>query len=448
MKLSACHSHLHTPHTIAQFRLVARRGDMSSEPSAPTRQLLPGPSGDKLQMAPAIEAIGSASYRVSWRQNIGSCRPRLTWNLLLIRPPPAMYSSTIGAAEADSGLVVASSLHDVSSFDATSLRCRPPGCAFRVQALGVAGFNGPADSATSAYLPANPLPPRPFGAVRFEAKTSADFASSPSPAAEFGSRLGAARACAFGRCPPERISVREIYAEGRYVIFDLLPPSDAVGSGAAAAADDPAVRDALAAAATSLDIIEQLVELRASSAGVTGGASVDTAVVIFKRSEATVGTQLLLLAIGVPSLVGLACVGALYMRWRSANVRSKGGVKYSNRVAASDEETDSDGGASDDDEGEGYDTKPRRHKKKSAKKKKSKSASNDPERQTPEWEDDDDGHAASPQGLEAALKAATARMQEKADGGRGMDGGGSSDAGPWNGPPLPMLLVLEVCGKR
>ena len=440
--------HLHThplSPCVLQFRLVARRGDTSSEPSAPTRQLLPGLSGDKLQEAPAVEAIGSASYHVSWRQNVGTCRPRLSWNLLLVRPPVAMYSAAAGASEASSELV-ASSLQDVSSFDAAALRCRPPGCAFRVQALGVAGFNGPADSATSSYLPANPLPPRPFGAVRFEAKTSVVFASAPNPAAEFSARLGAARACALDRCPSERISIREIYAGEQYVLFDLLPPSTAIGSGAAAAADDPAVRDALAAAAASLDIIDQLTELRAS-AGPAVGASVDAAVVIFKRSEATIGTQLLLLAIGVHSIVGLACVGALYWRWRSANVRSKGGVKYSSRVAASDEDSDSDGGASDD-EGEGYDTKPRRHKKRSAKKKaKPTHRQNDSERETPEWDDDDEVHA-TPHGLEAALKAATARMQEMC-GSLAMDGGvDAAGSGPWSGPPLPMLLVLEVCGSH
>eukprot|EP00966_Prymnesium_polylepis_P035443 823051-Prymnesium_polylepis.1 len=34
------------------------------------------------------------------------------------------------------------------------------------------------------------------------------------------------------RCPPERLSVREVYAAGRYVIFDRLPPVGTADSAA------------------------------------------------------------------------------------------------------------------------------------------------------------------------------------------------------------------------
>eukprot|EP00966_Prymnesium_polylepis_P133359 3082461-Prymnesium_polylepis.1 len=65
-----------------------------------------------------------------------------------------------------------------------------------LQAVGLAGFSGVANSEISTYVPANALPPPAFGAIRFEARTSAAFAAAPNPAYEFTSRLGAARACA------------------------------------------------------------------------------------------------------------------------------------------------------------------------------------------------------------------------------------------------------------
>ena len=63
---SVCKASSQQPHSRSES---ARRGGTSSQPSAATRPLLPGPSGEKLQEAPTVEAIGSASYRGDVIQN-------------------------------------------------------------------------------------------------------------------------------------------------------------------------------------------------------------------------------------------------------------------------------------------------------------------------------------------------------------------------------------------
>ena len=150
------------------------------------------------------------------------------------------------------------------------------------------------------------------------------------------------------------------------------------------------------------------------------------------------GARTLLLAILLPTL---AVLGALVVLYRSTHMRSKGGVKYSRGVAnVSDDEDDVLDDSDDDESGVGF--AKAKYGARAKKKKKSRPqhhqerAHSPPERAAPAWHEDGDGAC----GLQEALQAATASVAASQ-----VAAGAAAHAlgGAWDGPPLPMMLVLE-----
>ena len=309
------------PYTGYEFRLIAQRGPHSSPASRSTALLLPGPAGDRLFEAPLVQATSSASYRVSWAKNAGTCRPGLSWDLLVTRavaghamaPVTAPVTATAevdshgsvhlagdgtrgGTSGGTSGDVrlVASSLRNVSTHDELGMRCPPPGCAFQLHATNLQGAQPNLQgaqpsfgwSALSAYVPTNAPPPLPPGWARLEARLDPSQPWSGN-AAEFVKMLGTQRACAEqARCHPSKLSVREVYGQ-RYVIFDAFTMGGAVGLVPQPAADEAAVFAALSQAADQLTLVSELLVVPPPSA-LEGSTPLR---VLFRRDPSAPGTE-------------------------------------------------------------------------------------------------------------------------------------------------------------
>ena len=381
------------PYSAYEFRTVAQRGPRSSAPSKPTDPLLPGPSGERVREAPVVEATSSASYRISWARNGGSCRPQISWDLMVLRPAadgvaplPTSHAEASAAPNSFSSgysdvRILASTLVNVSIHEEFGLRCPSPGCAFRLHATNVNGFEGTGVwTAASAVVPTNTLPAAPPGWARFEARLRPSTRWSGN-AADFVRSLGSSSPCARdGLCRAEKLMVREIYGRARYVIFDALvqplaassPTSPAHSSALSAVQQQRAVLDALVEASGSLDLIDELALLPPAGA--------DAAVpyeVLYHRPAGGIPAAWLLAGGGLLVLVAVAVVLVARSQWwigpswrRSG--RTRGGARHKRLQQAADDddflEHGADGPSSDESaeprasgrprrrDGEGYDS--------------------------------------------------------------------------------------------
>ena len=343
------------PYTAYQFRLVARRAEQLSAPGEPTPMVMPGEGAERIGGAPTVEATSSASYRVSWGTNGAAvCRPQLRWDLMQMRPArtraEAMPTAagmgdarTSFAPAAGEAQMVAVGLVNASSFDALGVRCPLPGCAFRLHAVNLNGFDGPMWTATSALVPTNMPPLLPFGAARFEARLAEgawkglitscrlprpELCESNGDAAAFVQAIGTQKACSRGtptsHCSTERLAVREIYGGGRRVVFDLLP----AGYGTSTPPPRADV-DALVSAARQLPI-DELLSLPPPST--SGDDLVSQPVTLYHIGGSgdgfsTAGLALAILGPSILILIIAVAIG-LYVRARhgsSKHRRTRGG---------------------------------------------------------------------------------------------------------------------------
>ena len=238
------------PYAAYQFHVSSTNalGTTEGRASAP---LFTDDPESKLRRPPTVEAVGSASYTISWGGQAGThCRPEVRWRVD-VRRRSGMWQPIGDAVHTPSVTV-------------HTLRC-PEGCAFRVTPTNIKGpptavsapfsaasaggstRSGSAASAlhsnASAFVPTPPLPPLPRATVRIElllARPAEGDATAIARQArqDLGFAVG---------LPPERVAIVEVRGSSHLVadLSTIEMPADggsadagAVEGGAEAAAAD------------------------------------------------------------------------------------------------------------------------------------------------------------------------------------------------------------------
>ena len=217
---------LGSPPSSYVFRLRARNALGLSAPGPASGPLVPGGSTHLLLAPPIVEAASSFAYRVEWggeRRGDGDalarCHPSLRWRLEYRRSHEGAQSWTV--------LVDRTAARSLQA----KLRC-PEGCAFRVWAIGVGGWDAP--SRASELLATRTLHPPAHGAARLRLALRAPLPASAS-LRDAQHAYEAQLATALG-VPAERVHGVEFDEVSEDVegdlrafsfVFDLLPSTHA-----------------------------------------------------------------------------------------------------------------------------------------------------------------------------------------------------------------------------
>lgn len=207
------------PNAVYQFRLVPHNSRGVGPASESTSPVMVAALAQVLA-APTVRSVSSASFSISWSDVAGACRSSLRWRISYAPAEPAAANGTDGLqwSMIASGIVGGTHL-------AYPLRCRPPGCLFRVQsgsasATGI--YNWAQPSTPSTPVASLPLPAAPPGSVRLELQLRSEHRDldtlqmSIDAANDVSSSL---------RLPLDAVVVREIYGAGQYIVLDLLEAS-------------------------------------------------------------------------------------------------------------------------------------------------------------------------------------------------------------------------------
>ena len=211
------------PTTLYAFRVVAHNGAGASQPSAASEPLLTN-AGAASELGQPLNVVvtSASSYSLNWPPQ--PCRTAMRWRVTLLRP----------GGDAKAGEVLANETTG-DRFAANSLRC-PGGCAFTVapakgelRGQAVAAL-APRAPVASAPLATAALPAAAAGAVRLELVLSRDFADEDllEVQGEMIEQLAAAL-----RAPTGQLRVVQMYAAGKCVVVDLLPPGGGFGGDSA-----------------------------------------------------------------------------------------------------------------------------------------------------------------------------------------------------------------------
>lgn len=196
-------------YTAYRFRFRARNALGLSDAGPASKAMLLGDASAALRRAPAVEALSSSTYRVTWSATAPlSCNMELTWRV--------EYRRT------SDGLNEWQRLADQTSKTSIELELRcPTGCAFRVAPTNIYGWSEP--SLASEPIASHQMHPPAHGAVRLELML---VQLGPASSTELQKRFERKVAEAL-KVSSTRVHVVELRdgdgVEERAVVFDLLP---------------------------------------------------------------------------------------------------------------------------------------------------------------------------------------------------------------------------------